>query len=116
MPFDSPLSFERLPGKAPGVAIYRLTGALTLNSLPALHENLISQPPAPLTILDLTGVSYMDSAGMSEIITFQVYCQKTSARLIVAGANARLLKIFRITKVDGFITLSPTVEEAESVA
>jgi anti-anti-sigma factor len=116
MPFDSPLRFERLPGQTADTVIYRLSGALTLNSLPALHEQLTGQAPAPRTILDLTDVSYMDSAGMSEIITFQVFCQKTNARLIVAGANPRLLKIFRITKVDGFITLSPTVEEAESAA
>jgi anti-sigma B factor antagonist len=107
-----PLTLESAPGQAPGSRILRLTGPLTINGLFEFQNTLRADPPAAL-ILDLTGVPYMDSAGMGAIINYYVSCQRHGKKLVVAGVNGRVMELFRMTKVDGLLTLKPTVAEAE---
>lgn len=107
------LTLESVPGQAPGSRILRLTGPLTLSSLFDFQNVLRADPPA-LLILDLTSVPYMDSAGMGAIINYFVSCQRHGRKLVVAGVNGRVMELFKMTKVDGLLTLTPTVAEAEA--
>lgn len=110
-----PLTLESVPGQAAGSRILRLTGPLTLSSLFDFQTALRTDPPA-LLILDLNGVPYMDSAGMGAIINYFVSCQRHGRKLIVAGVNGRVMELFKMTKVDGLLTLVSTVAEAEATA
>jgi anti-anti-sigma factor len=115
MATDDPLSIERLEGKAPGTLILRLTGPVTLRNLFDFQAQLRDlQPTPPVTILDLTGVPYMDSAGMGAVINHHVHCTGKGARLIITGISPRIHELFRMTKVDSVISQAPTVEEAEN--
>jgi anti-sigma B factor antagonist len=107
-----PLTLESVAGQAPGCRILRLTGPLTLASLFEFQNTLRTDPPAAL-ILDLTGVPYMDSAGMGAIINYFVSSQRAGRKLVVAGVNGRVLELFRMTKVEGLLTMKATVAEAE---
>ena len=66
------------------------------------------------TILDMGGVPYVDSAGMSEIISHEIYCRDQNVRLTLAGVTPRVLTMFHITRLESVLTLAPTVEEAEA--
>ena len=90
MAIDSPLTIESLPGNAPGTVILRLTGPLILTTVLALRAEFRGSELPRRTILDLSGVPYMDSAGMSEIINHEVYCRDNQARLILAGVIPRV--------------------------
>ena len=70
-----PLTLESVAGQAPGCRILRLNGPLTLASLFEFQNTLRTDPP-PALILDLTGVPYMDSAGMGAIINYFVSSQR----------------------------------------
>jgi anti-sigma B factor antagonist len=107
-----PLTLESVPGQAAGSRILRLTGPLTISGLFEFQSTLRADPPAAL-ILDLTAVPYMDSAGMGAIINYFVSCQRSGRRMVVAGVNGRVLELFKMTKVDGLLTMVPTVAEAE---
>jgi anti-sigma B factor antagonist len=107
-----PLTIESVPGQAPGSRILRLTGPLTLSQLFDFQAALRADSP-PALILDLTGVPYMDSAGMGAIINYFVSCQRNGRKLVVAGVNGRVLELFRMTKVEGLLTMKATVAEAE---
>ena len=107
-----PLTLESVPGPNPGSRILRLTGPLVLNHLFDFQAAIRSDPP-PTLILDLTAVPYMDSAGMGAIINYFVSCQRNGRRLIVAGVNGRVLELFKMTKVDGLLTMVPGIAEAE---
>lgn len=111
---DQPLALESLPGQAAGCRILRLTGPLVLKNLFAFQDALRADPPSCL-ILDLTGVPYMDSAGMGAIINYYVSCQNHERRLIVAGVNPRVMELFKMTKVDTLLTLAPDAAAAESL-
>ena len=116
MAIDDPLAIEQTQGKAPGSIILRLTGPVTLRNLFDLQSKLRVGEPPPLTILDLTGVPYMDSAGMGAVINHYVRCQGKGKRLIAVGVSPRVLELFRMTRVDAVIPMVATVEEAEARA
>ena len=72
---------------------------------------------APITnIFDLTAVPYMDSSGIGMLVSHYVRCRGKGVRLIAAGANPRIAQLFRLTKVDSFIPMVATLEEAEANA
>jgi anti-sigma B factor antagonist len=111
---QDPMTLTTVPGKTPDSRILKLDGPLTLSNLFGFQAELRKQ--TSLTILDLSAVPYMDSAGMGAIINYYVACQKHGHRLIVAGANYRVLELFKLTKVDQLITLADSVEAAEAQA
>lgn len=107
-----PLTLASVPGQAPGSVILSLTGPLTIYNLFEFQNSLRTDPPAAL-VLNLSGVPYMDSAGMGTIINYYVSCQRNGRRMVVAGVNGRVLELFRMTRVDTLLTMVPTVAEAE---
>ncbi len=110
---DGPLAIVRDDGKAPGTRIIRLTGPLTLNNVFGF-QGALRFGEAPQTILDLSGVPYMDSAGMGAVINYFVHCQKENRKFIVAGVSLRVNELFKLTKVDKLIPAADTVEDAEA--
>jgi ABC-type transporter Mla MlaB component len=120
----SPFNIQREEGKTPNTVIFRLSGPFTARDMygsltPFTLGNMLAfqspgddGPPA-LNILDLKDVPYMDSAGLGMIVRHYVRCKSKGVRLIVAGAVPRVLDLFKLTKVDGLIPVTTTVEEAE---
>jgi anti-sigma B factor antagonist len=115
MAIDGPLKIEREEGKAPGTLIVRLAGPLTLINIFDLQAQLRAAKATPVTILDLTGVPYMDSAGMGVVVNYHVHCQNQGGRLIAVGVSPRIMELFKITKVDSVIRMTATLEEAEAL-
>lgn len=113
---DSPLTFDCQAGKAPGTRIFRVAGPLTLGNMFELQSALRQDPTPPLTILDLSGVPYMDSAGMGAIVNCHVHCQKQGAVLTIAGVNSRVMELFTMTQATQILKLKDTVEAAEAEA
>jgi anti-anti-sigma factor len=109
---DAPLSIDRKEGKTPDILIYTLSGPLTLRNMFEFQSELRSTPAPRLTIFDLSGVPYMDSAGMGLLMNHYVHCQTRGVRLIVAGSSSRVLDLFKITRVDTVLPLVASVEEA----
>lgn len=115
MAIDAPLSIERKDSSAPGTRIHVLTGPLTLRNLFELQSDLRNGDLPKLSILDLSGVPYMDSAGMGLIINHYVHCQNHGSKMVVAGVSPRVHELFRMTKVDSVIPQADSVEAAEAV-
>ena len=113
MLIDAPLSIERLDGKAPGTVVFRFAGPLTLRNIFTMQEQLREGELPRVTVLDFSGVPYMDSAGMGAVINHYVHCQNRGARMVAAGVSSRVMELFKLTKVDTVIPLAETVEEAE---
>ena len=119
---SSKFTIERTQGKTPGTVIFRLSGpftardmhgALSPNELRNTFESEEDDDPHTLHILDLTGVPYMDSAGLGLIVSHYVRCQGRGVRLVVAGVSPRVLQLLEMTTVDKFFPRIGTVEEAD---
>jgi anti-sigma B factor antagonist len=114
MAFDEPLSIEKQTGKNPGTTILYLKGPLTLRNLFEFQAVIRAGDPPPVTILDLSGVPYMDSTGMGAVINHHVRCTGKGVKLIVTGVSDRIMELFKMTRVDGVINIKPNVEAAEA--
>jgi anti-anti-sigma factor len=116
MALDAPLTIERKEGKTPGTTIIQLTGPITLVNLFDLQAQLRTGELPKLSILDLSGVPYMDSSGMGAIINYYVRCQNNGAKMIAVGVSSRVLELFKLTKTDVLIEQAASIEEAEAKA
>lgn len=104
-----PLSVEHVI--APGHGILRLKGPLVAENL-SPFLNALRGNEAPTTILDFSEVPYIDSAGLGSLVSNYVSCQKTGRRVILAGVNRRVLRVFEITKVEPLFLIFPSVLHA----
>jgi anti-sigma B factor antagonist len=109
-----PVTIERLPGNSPDVVILRIVGPLTLGGAHIARNAFRSGSLPSHTILDMSAVPYVDSAGMSEIISHQIYCRDHGTRLSLAHVNERVQSMFRITRLLEVLHIVDTVEHAEA--
>jgi anti-sigma B factor antagonist len=108
------LGVEVVPGKSEGTRIVHVDGPVVLSNFFALKAEL-DKEQKQVTILDLSKVEYMDSAGMGVIINYYVSAQRRGNKLIASGANFRVVELFKLTHVDSLIPMTATVEEAEDL-
>jgi anti-anti-sigma factor len=101
--FRGPFTAREMYASLPPVALQKL---LDFQSVPDEKQ------PA-LNILDLTEVPYVDSSGLGMIVRHYVRCHGKGIPFVVAGSSQRVLELFRITKVDGFLPLVTSIEEAD---
>jgi anti-sigma B factor antagonist len=111
---DGPLTIDRADGKNPGTRVFRLSGPLTLRNLFELQSELRKSTLPSVTILDLSAVPYMDSAGMGLVMNHYVRCKTNGTKLVVSGANSRVMDLFKVTKVDAVLPLVTSIEAAEA--
>jgi anti-sigma B factor antagonist len=104
------LTFERLESSSPDQQIYRLKGPMVLGNMFAFHDAMRSASAS--TILDMTDVPYIDSAGLGVLTNSFVSHQKQGRKFVLAGVNKRVRTLFQITKLDQLFTVVPTVESA----
>ena len=108
------VTIERLPGKSPDVVIFRIVGAITLGGAHIVRNAFRSGELPTHTILDFSAVPYVDSAGMSEIISHTIYCRDHGTRLTLAHVNERVKSMFKITRLNEVLHIVDTVKRAES--
>jgi anti-sigma B factor antagonist len=110
---DAPLSYALVSGKQPGTSILKLVGPLTLYNIFAFQDYLRSVDSAVL-ILDMTGVSYMDSAGLGLLMNGYVSAQHNGRKFILAGVNDRVNALLQMTRLDQVLSIYPSAEAAET--
>lgn len=91
--------------------VVQLEGPLTLATL-FDFQNTVREPGYGDTILDLTQVPYIDSAGLGAILAHWAHTQRNKDRFAVVGANDRVQVLLEITKVNALLPAFPTVKEA----
>jgi anti-sigma B factor antagonist len=107
---DKPLEIERIED-FPGATVLRIHGPLLLGNFFPL-QTMVRSDSAPLLILDVSDMPYIDSAGIGCLVGAHISRENSGRRLILVGANERLQTSLKVTKVDQLFTLSPTVDHA----
>jgi anti-sigma B factor antagonist len=91
-------------------------GDLDLATAPQLRQDLVdaSTGSSTLVVLDLEGVEFLDSVGLSVIIGGHKRLQRRGARLHIAAPRAIVRRVLGLTRVDSLIPTYDTVADAES--
>jgi anti-sigma B factor antagonist len=108
---DAPLTYSSNEIERPGVVVMKVTGPLTLRNMFELQNELATNKP-PMMVFDLSGVPYMDSAGIGVLINYYVAAEKHGRRMALAGANERVQALLILTKVQNLLRSFDNVEEA----
>jgi anti-sigma B factor antagonist len=95
----------------PGLRVITLTGPLTLTTI-FEFQNDIRRETTNSLVIDLTGVPYMDSAGLGCLLGGMASCQRSHRGFALAGVAERILMVFTVTGVDGLVPMYPSVEAA----
>ena len=98
-----------------GARVLRLEGPLTLRTIFDFQTTARQEGNAPM-IIDLSGVPYMDSAGIGALVGAYVTRQKDGRSLGLVGVNQRIHNALEVTRVENFFRFYGTVAEAEQAA
>src|ERR1700722_4289042 len=98
---------------AGGIRIFRLTGPLILNTL-FEFQGMARADANSSVVIDLSGVPYMDSAGLGAILGILAHCHRKGHGFATTGVSDRLRTLFKVTGVDGMIPTFDSVAIAES--
>ncbi len=63
-------------------------------------------------VLDLAGVSSMDSAGIGELALLETWAQERDAALKIASANETISSLLDLTNLDSVLEIHPSIEAA----
>jgi anti-anti-sigma factor len=109
---QSEASLSVLSGPACTLAV--LVGALDIATIPALRERLLSVlgSAARLLIIDLSGVSFCDVAGLSMLVDTQRHASGRAVTVRLAAPRPQMAKLLRTTGLDRNLMICATVDDA----
>jgi len=103
---------ERLPQ---GAAVVTLSGPLTLGTSLKLADSQVQaaiSDGATRIVFDLTGVDYLDSAGLGMLVYTYGVLNEKNGTLRLCGVTPRVLSLLQLTKTDGFLNIDASRQDS----
>ena len=107
---EKPLEIDKIE-KGPGTTVLCLHGPLLLGNFFPL-QTMVRADNSDLLIIDVSDMPYIDSAGIGCLVGAHVSRENSGRKMVLVGANDRLMTSLRVTKVEQLFTVVPTVEQA----
>ena len=103
-------------GERDGFAHLVLRGDLDLSTVPKVDEALrrIEESRPPLIVLDLSGLSFLDSTGLRLVVTADQRAREGRRRLAVVRGSESVQRVFSITKLDEHLDMVDDVSAVDS--
>lgn len=97
-----------------GYPVVSVTGEIDVSSAPALKDVLteLLGSERSAVVVDLTEVGFLDSTGLGALVAARTSATDAEVRLPIVSDRDRILKLFRITGLDGVFEIYPTVDAA----
>ena len=96
-----------------GLRIATLTGNLSLETVSRFNQTL-REDASPALIVDLSGVAFLDSAGVGALVQLLVRRGRTNQPMALAGINPRNRAVLEVAQVAKLFQLFATSAEAEA--
>jgi anti-anti-sigma factor len=106
------IQIQRSSGSASDVTILSLTGPLTIATL-FDFQAAVRQPDLKSTIIDFSGVPYIDSAGLGIVLSHWAHTQRIGVKFAAVGISERVVVLLEMTGVNKLLPSFPTVADAE---
>jgi anti-sigma B factor antagonist len=92
----------------------RLSGEIDLNERPhvAVQLDPLIERKAPLIVVDLEHVNYVDSSGLALFIDALQRVQGYGGQFVLAGLQDNVKMVFEIARLDQVFKIFPSGEEA----
>ena len=98
----------------PTTAIVRLSGRMDVESSPAVRQTLLELAGQGFTnlIVDLTQVDFMDSSGLSALVTGMKVLRKSNGVLSLCGPNSQIRTVLHLTMLDNVFAVFDDLDQA----
>jgi anti-anti-sigma factor len=103
---------QRIAGSAGDVTIFTLEGPLTMATL-FDFKAAVRGPDLKSTIIDFSGVPYMDSAGLGVVLSHWAHTQRIGVKFAVVAVPERVKVLLDMTKVSTLLPSFATAADAE---
>jgi anti-sigma B factor antagonist len=106
------VEIEKLPD---GVAVVTMTGQLTLGLNLKLADSQVHAAiaeGATKLVFDLTGLDYIDSAGLGMVVFTYGTLNEKGGTLRLCGVASRIASVLKLTKTDELLGMDGTREES----
>ena len=91
--------------------VIKLSGPFTLGTM-FDFQNLVREQKAAVTIIDLSGVPYMDSAALGSLLGFHVSCAREGRKYALVGVSDRVKMLVKVAGVDSVLLTYASAEAA----
>ena len=95
----------------PGLKVVVLTGGLTIETVSEFNLSL-RDDPAPVMILNLTQLEWLDSAGVGSLVQLLVRRGKANSTLAIAGLTSRNQAVLQVSQLLHLFSVFPTQDHA----
>lgn len=100
------------------VAVLHIRGELDADTACQLHATLadLLERPVPRIVVDLSGLKFCDSVGLSAFITSKQVISSRGGWLSFAGANPFLAQLMETVGLGRYFAIFPEVDDAIAAA
>lgn len=109
------LELEKLPSSNDTLTVYRATGKLSLESVNEFIQKMRPEPAQHL-VLDLSAVTFLDSAGVGSLVSLFVSRRNQAKTFALAGLNAQGKAVVTVAGLHNLLPIYSTLEEATAAA
>jgi anti-sigma B factor antagonist len=99
-----------------GCVVVRPAGEIDLSNTDALRGHLCSLVERGSVVLDLSGVSFLDSTALGVLIIVRKWAADRGTSIHLAGANGTALRVLQITGLDSHLNHHSHVADAIEAA
>jgi anti-sigma B factor antagonist len=105
------LDLEKLSSSNGTSLVTRLNGKLSLETVHNFIQTLRPEPSAHL-VLDMSGVSFLDSAGVGALVSLFVHRRNVGKSFAIAGLTQQGMAVLQVAGLVKLLPNFPTVEAA----
>jgi anti-sigma B factor antagonist len=105
------LDLEKVSGSNGSNLVTRLSGKLSLETVHNFIQTLRPEPATHL-VLDMSGVSFLDSAGVGALVSLFVHRRNLGKSFALAGLTTQGMAVLQVAGLVKLLPNFPTIEAA----
>jgi anti-sigma B factor antagonist len=95
----------------PGLKVVVLTGGLTIETVAHFNQSLRDEP-APILLLNLATLDWLDSAGVGALVQLMVRREKAQNSFAIAELSSRNQAVLQVSQLLRLFSVFPTTDLA----
>lgn len=109
------LDFDQLESGTDQRAVFAIKGKLSLETVSEFVQKMRPQPAAHL-VLDMSGVTFLDSAGVGSLVSLFVNRRNGSRTLALAALSPQSTAVVTVAGLQKLLPIYKTLDEALTAA
>lgn len=108
------MSFKIKSNEKENIGIIKVDGEVDMFSSPNLRDKLLPmfEKGVKGVIVDLSGVSFMDSSGIATLVEGLQWSKKDNKQFVLTGLGANVLNALALTKLDSVFNIQANANDA----